>query len=71
MARSPSPRPCARTVTASSATFTYGGTVPTVTPSYSGLVNGDTDPATAAHLLDRRHGVEPGGYVRDHLLGCG
>ena len=32
------------TVTASSGTMTYGGTVPTITPSYSGFVNGD-DPA--------------------------
>ncbi len=30
------------TITASSATVTYGGTVPTVTPSYSGFLNGDT-----------------------------
>jgi hypothetical protein len=33
-------------VTASSPTMTYGGTVATVTPAYSGLVNGDTAPAT-------------------------
>ncbi len=35
------------TVTASSDSFTYGGTVPTITATYSGLVNGDTAPATA------------------------
>ncbi len=29
-------------ITASSGTMTYGGTPPTVTPSYSGFVNGDT-----------------------------
>jgi len=29
-------------ITASSASMTYGGTVPTITPSYSGFVNGDT-----------------------------
>jgi hypothetical protein len=29
-------------ITASSGTMTYGGTVPTITPSYSGFVNGDT-----------------------------
>ncbi|HTT90874.1 MAG TPA: MBG domain-containing protein [Acidimicrobiales bacterium] len=34
--------PAPLTVTASSATFTYGGTVPVITPSYSGFVNGDT-----------------------------
>jgi hypothetical protein len=33
-------------ITASSGTLTYGGPVPTITPSYSGFVNGDT-PATA------------------------
>ena len=31
--------------------MTYGGTPPTVTPSYSGFVNGDT----AASLTDRSH----------------
>ncbi|HZW92194.1 MAG TPA: choice-of-anchor D domain-containing protein [Candidatus Eremiobacteraceae bacterium] len=30
------------TITASSGSMTYGGTVPTITPIYSGLVNGDT-----------------------------
>ncbi len=34
-------------VTASSDSMTYGGSVPTITPSYSGLVNGDVAPATA------------------------
>lgn len=29
-------------ITASSATMSYGGAVPTITPSYSGFVNGDT-----------------------------
>jgi len=29
-------------ITASSATMTYSGTVPTITPSYSGFVNGDS-----------------------------
>ena len=32
----------ALTVTASSATVTYGSAIPTITPSYSGFVNGDT-----------------------------
>ena len=30
------------TITASSGSMTYGGAVPTITPSYSGFVNGDT-----------------------------
>ncbi len=34
--------PAPLTVTASSAAFTYGGTVPVIAPSYSGFVNGDT-----------------------------
>ena len=29
-------------ITASSPSMTYGGSVPTITPSYSGFVNGDT-----------------------------
>jgi hypothetical protein len=33
--------PAALTITASTTTMTEGGTVPTVTPSYSGFVNGD------------------------------
>ena len=33
--------PATLVVTASSATMTYGGTVPTITPSYSGFVNGE------------------------------
>ncbi len=35
-------KPVPLTITASSATMTYGGTVPTITPSYNGFVNGDT-----------------------------
>jgi hypothetical protein len=34
--------PAPLTITASSATMTQGGTVPTITPSYSGFVNGDS-----------------------------
>ena len=32
----------ALTITASNGSMTYGGTVPTITPSFSGFVNGDT-----------------------------
>lgn len=38
----------AAVVTASSTTSTYGGSAPAVTASYAGLLNGQTDPATAA-----------------------
>ncbi len=34
--------PAALTITASSGSMTYGGTVPAITPSYSGFVNGDS-----------------------------
>ncbi len=34
--------PALLSITASSGSFTYGGTVPTIKASYSGLVNGDT-----------------------------
>ncbi len=34
--------PVVLTITASSGTMSYGGTVPTITPSYAGFVNGDT-----------------------------
>ena len=34
--------PASLTITASSGSFTYGGTVPSITPSYVGFVNGDT-----------------------------
>lgn len=34
--------PAPLVITAGSGTMTYGGTVPTITPSYSGFVNGDT-----------------------------
>jgi hypothetical protein len=36
----------AATVTASSPSTTYGGSVPAIVPSYTGLVNGDVAPAT-------------------------
>ncbi|HEV3352829.1 MAG TPA: MBG domain-containing protein [Acidimicrobiales bacterium] len=36
----------ALTITASSATITYGAPTPPVTPAYAGLTNGDTAPAT-------------------------
>jgi hypothetical protein len=34
--------PASLTITASSATMTYGGTPPAITPSYAGFVNGET-----------------------------
>ena len=67
--------PGALTITASSGTFTYGGTVPTITPGYSGFVNGDTAASltTRAHLLDHRDQCEPGERqsLREQLCGGG
>ena len=51
--------PAAATVTASSDSFTYGGTVPAITASYSGLVNGDTAPATAPTCSTTATSLEP------------
>ena len=58
------------TVTALSTTMTYGGTVPTITPNYSGFVNGDTPVVAdhAAHLLDHGHELEHGGGLPLSLL---
>ena len=36
-------------IRASSGTMTYGGTVPTITPSYSGFVNGDNAGSLSSH----------------------
>jgi hypothetical protein len=41
------PAPVTITSTPSSSTMTYGELVPTVTPAYTGLANGDSAPATA------------------------
>jgi hypothetical protein len=40
--------PKAQTVTASSGTMTFGGTVPTITPSFNGLVPGNTPAVTCS-----------------------
>ena len=60
-------------VTASSGSMTYGGTVPAITATYSGFVNGDsaTSLSAAAHLLDHRHVVEPGRHLPELVLGRG
>ncbi len=50
--------PAPLTITASSASMTYGGTVPTIVPVISGLQNGDDclGPRVGNRLLDgRRH----------------
>ena len=60
----------ALTITASSATMTYGGTVPAITASYSGFVNGDTAASLthAADLHDDARHSEPGGSATTRAL---
>ncbi len=57
--------PATLTVTASSATFTQGGAVPAIAPSYAGFVNGDN--GRLAHhrpqLLDHRHQLVAAGHL--------
>jgi len=49
-------RPAPLTVVAPSVTFTYGDAIPaTFTPTYVGLVNGDTQPATPATCTSTAH----------------
>ena len=63
--------PAPLSVAASSASATYGGAAPTITPSYSGFVNGDSAELAhhAAHLLDLGHGVEPGRELPEFVYG--
>ena len=58
-------------ITASSASVTYGDTPPSITPSYSGFVNGDYGLVAdhSADLLDHRHLHQPGRQLPDLLLG--
>ncbi len=49
------------TITASSPTTTYGGTVPTITPNYSGLANGDQAPATTPTCTTAATSSSPAG----------
>ena len=53
------------TVTASSPTMTYGGAVPTITPGYSGFVNGDTASSltTQPTCTTTATGSSPGGVA--------
>jgi hypothetical protein len=53
--------PAALTITASSPTMTYGGAVPAITPGYSGLVNGDSAPATAPTCFTTASASSPAG----------
>ena len=53
--------PAPLAVAASSGSMSYGGTVPTISASYSGFVNGDSAASLVdgAHVLDHGHVVEP------------
>ena len=54
--------PAPLTITASSNSMPYGGTPPTITPGYSGFVNGRLRPLAddAADVLDHSDQLEPG-----------
>jgi hypothetical protein len=54
--------PAALTITASSATVPYGGTVPAITASYSGLTNGDTSLPTPPTCSTTAVSTTPGVY---------
>lgn len=53
------PRPL--TITASDGQMTYGGTVPTITPIYSGLINGDQAPSTPPTCTSNATSSTPAG----------
>ena len=62
--------PAAATVIASSASMTYGGAVPAITPGYSGLVNGDAAPATAATCSTSATSASPAGSYPSSCAGA-
>ena len=65
-------KPARLTITASDGSMTYGGTPPTITAGYSGLVNGDTARLDPADLLDDRDSLELGAATYpSSLLGGG
>ena len=52
------------TITAASPTMTYGGTVPTISPLYTGFKNGDTGSSIAARPpVHHGHQLEHGGGI--------
>ena len=59
------------TVTAKSATVTYGGIDPGHHPDLHGLHRWSDHPGDRCHLHHDGHVVEPGRHLPDHLLGCG
>jgi hypothetical protein len=62
--------PATLMITASSHTMPYGGTVPTVTPSYSGLVGGDTEPETPPTCSTTATSVSPVGPYPSTCVGA-
>ncbi len=65
--------PASITVTASSGSMVYAGSVPTVTASVDGLQNGEDASVLGAGLacIDHGHLGQPGGQLPDLVLGCG
>ena len=62
--------PATLTITASSDTMAYGGTVPTITPSYSGLQAGDIEPATAPTCSTTATSTSPVGSYPSSCTGA-
>jgi MBG domain (YGX type) len=62
--------PVPLTITASSATVTVGGTIPAITPSYSGLVNGDTAPTTPPTCSTTATNTSPAGTYTTSCSGA-
>ena len=62
--------PAPLTITASSGTMTYGGTVPTITPIYGGFVNGNTAASLTTLPTCSTSGVEleHGGGLAVHVV---
>ncbi len=58
------------TVTASSASTTYGDPVPAITPSYTGLVNGDVAPGTPPTCSTDATAASPAGSYASACLGA-
>ena len=58
------------TVTASSGSFTYGGSAPAITPTYSGLVNGDDRSGHGTDVFHHGHVLEPGRLLPLGLPRC-
>ena len=62
--------PAPAMVTASSTSVAFGEEIPAITPSYSGLVNGDTEPATAPTCSTTATTGAPSGTYESTCVGA-